>query len=705
MASSETVKAAQVNISLDHPRLVNTDPESIRKFLRRYDQYTNTVLARAKQLSTDASSTVTTESVRPVDLKFCVDVEYLESCMALGFIDTATDYNSLTNEDVRKVLDDRCRESKEVLTMESLDVIVERELRTDMKNTNATARMQDLFTNYHTILSRNGLKWIIKENQKIAVQHVLSAVRPVSLRDRLSSYLSFSHHNLRKDLTGFLKHSVRLAEAFQLVDCGPPEKTEKSDKKSRASNSRSGNRDGNNGSRDSTDTKKDKGDLPLCLWEPHRAKGFRHLLKDCRDCPQEEKKALFEKRTQDLAKDGPASSTRSKAALGNASGPSKPTTGRLTHPVNLASSPSCPIVVSDGLATLRGHGRCDDGSDESISSPQLAQKAVVKGIGKMAAISPVTIQVALKESDTPASFTFSRLWTVPRLVLELSAGQMALINVEFLVADDEIACEDVLVGLPILRHLGIDSRTLLERNWSTLTETDCASVVHSTASDSCGALGRLMIARLNSVSMATAPQTPAHKRNPNRPRGDYYAYKYDVDPFPDPSLIEQHAETDQSTTHSEIEAMLARAKKEGFPDEQWDHLSELIWKHADDFGITFSEMPAKIEPLRIELTPDAHAIRVKLRNYSEEQRSFMKSLVADLIKHSCVYANPTAKWASAPLLVPKPGPDGWRFTVDLRPVNQFTVRHHFPMPILEQELTKVASSRYYSNFDFTHGYW
>lgn len=33
-----TVKAAAVDISLDHPRLVRTDPESIRSFLRRYDQ-------------------------------------------------------------------------------------------------------------------------------------------------------------------------------------------------------------------------------------------------------------------------------------------------------------------------------------------------------------------------------------------------------------------------------------------------------------------------------------------------------------------------------------------------------------------------------------------------------------------------------------------------------------------------------------------
>lgn len=83
----------------------------------------------------------------------------------------------------------------------------------------------------------------------------------------------------------------------------------------------------------------------------------------------------------------------------------------------------------------------------------------------------------------------------------------------------------------------------------------------------------------------------------------------------------------------------------------------------------------------------------------------MKSLVAEIIRHNCVYANPTCKWGSAPLLVPKPGADWWRFTVDLHPVNYLTVRYLFPLPILEQELTKVSHSRFYSNLDLIHSYW
>lgn len=66
--------------------------------------------------------------------------------MALGFISGATGYEMLTDEQVRTFLEDRCKESKETITISQLDKMVRYQLRTDMNNKNATARMKDLFT-------------------------------------------------------------------------------------------------------------------------------------------------------------------------------------------------------------------------------------------------------------------------------------------------------------------------------------------------------------------------------------------------------------------------------------------------------------------------------------------------------------------------------------------------------------------------------
>lgn len=67
-----------------------------------------------------------------------------------------------------------------------------------------------------------------------------------------------------------------------------------------------------------------------------------------------------------------------------------------------SESPTCQISVSDGIATLDGSGRWDDGSDDKISSERISENSVVKFIGSMTAIEPVIIQVALKKGSKAA---------------------------------------------------------------------------------------------------------------------------------------------------------------------------------------------------------------------------------------------------------------------------------------------------------------
>jgi hypothetical protein len=74
---------------------------------------------------------------------------------------------------------------------------------------------------------------------------------------------------------------------------------------------------------------------------------------------------------------------------------------------------------------------------------------------------------------------------------------------------------------------------------------------------------------------------------------------------------------------------------------------------------------------------------VRVRRYSQEQRDFLARFVSELDAAGMVYRNPRAAWCSAPLLVPKPGPAHFRFTVDLRPVNKQTVPLSWPMPHVE----------------------
>lgn len=75
-------RLAPVSIIIDHSHFSEKNGELICMFSRKYDQYTDTVIPRAHQL---ASASSPTKHVRPVGLKFCVNVDFLETKIALGF--------------------------------------------------------------------------------------------------------------------------------------------------------------------------------------------------------------------------------------------------------------------------------------------------------------------------------------------------------------------------------------------------------------------------------------------------------------------------------------------------------------------------------------------------------------------------------------------------------------------------------------------
>lgn len=70
--------------------------------------------------------------------------------------------------------------------------------------------MQFLLVDYQKILRRHGVSWTLQENKKVAVVHVLSAIRPHSIKVRLESDLEFSKTSLKKDFKGFMKHELKL---------------------------------------------------------------------------------------------------------------------------------------------------------------------------------------------------------------------------------------------------------------------------------------------------------------------------------------------------------------------------------------------------------------------------------------------------------------------------------------------------------------
>ncbi|PXF46597.1 hypothetical protein BWQ96_03586 [Gracilariopsis chorda] len=108
-----------------------------------YDQFRKTVTARPVQLTKSGSKA--TEAMCPVNLKYCIDHEYVESAIALDLIPHVNSYNHLTDSNLKKYLDGNAEASQDSLTLESLDAIFDRELRMDMSDKSARSRMEALF--------------------------------------------------------------------------------------------------------------------------------------------------------------------------------------------------------------------------------------------------------------------------------------------------------------------------------------------------------------------------------------------------------------------------------------------------------------------------------------------------------------------------------------------------------------------------------
>ena len=141
-AAFVTQQATKITASVDHLGLLRNYSESIRTSLKLYEQYSKEVTSRAEQLA--GASNKTAEDPRPIIIKYCVDADWLESIVFVGFIENVDSVDTLTNEQLLKYLEKKAEESKETLTAPILDSIVERELRMDMKDLSSKSRMEAL---------------------------------------------------------------------------------------------------------------------------------------------------------------------------------------------------------------------------------------------------------------------------------------------------------------------------------------------------------------------------------------------------------------------------------------------------------------------------------------------------------------------------------------------------------------------------------
>jgi hypothetical protein len=123
-------------------------------------------------------------------------------------------------------------------------------------------------------------------------------------------------------------------------------------------------------------------------------------------------------------------------------------------------------------------------------------------------------------------------------------------------------------------------------------------------------------------------------------------------------------------------------------------LRELLITYHNAFRLRLGhDPPADVRPLEIELKPDAKPKRIPARKYAPPQPQFLAAKMADMGGLGLVKKNLTSTCASPPLILPKAGPEKFRFTLDLRYPNSQAEQVSWQVPDMEDELASLAGSR------------
>jgi hypothetical protein len=142
------------------------------------------------------------------------------------------------------------------------------------------------------------------------------------------------------------------------------------------------------------------------------------------------------------------------------------------------------------------------------------------------------------------------------------------------------------------------------------------------------------------------------------------------------------------------------------PRDGTQSLRQLVTECKDVLRLKLgADPPANVKPLVIKLRDGAEPVRMSARKNARPQLKFMRDTIRELEELGLVVKNTGAEWASPPLILPKPGTDQYRLTVDLRVPNASSKPNIWPTPNLQDGLQDPHGSNIFATLDFCQSYW
>ncbi|CAN8061403.1 unnamed protein product [Agarophyton chilense] len=246
----------------------------VARFLKERERYELEVTAKQSQVL----------SLEVLPYKASVDRSLLKSLHYMGKFEklapNAQSFKDLTDEVIKTFVESLVKRTES----DAFDpTIIESALNGFLMPTKVfdpEARITTYCADFLERLESVGCGTVPDQNTKKSVRLLCAHLQPEALRKEMRKRLEYDE-SLESSIRAFIKILTQEAincQAYAVSKCsesGPQRKQQKDSQvpitKSKSSNQK-----------------------PICPYPPHKEKGQRHFLKDCRDCPKEEKDKLFE---------------------------------------------------------------------------------------------------------------------------------------------------------------------------------------------------------------------------------------------------------------------------------------------------------------------------------------------------------------------------------------------------------------------------
>lgn len=190
-----------------------------------------------------------------------------------------------------------------------------------------------------------------------------------------------------------------------------------------------------------------------------------------------------------------------------------------------------------------------------------------------------------------------------------------------------------------------------------------------------------------------------------------YIMSMDASSFQRMVRVDKSQERVESISIDQLSAIIDRKKEEEFPDEESEELKkralEVIPPEYHDLLRTFSKVDSDTLPPhrtgvdhRIEFVEGKTAEDLgysPLYKMSLDELEAVREYLQDQLRRGFIEPS-DAPWASPVLFVGKS--DGsLRFCVDYRKLNNLTVKDRYPLPLIEETLSRISKARYFTKID------